>query len=63
MNVYCFLCKQEMEIMVDLGTELKVYPCSCGGKVVSEQESLLTKDAKEKYHGRTKCFQFQNYAI
>ena len=29
MNVYCVICKGEMEIMEDLGTELRVYPCKC----------------------------------
>ncbi len=32
MNVYCVICKSEMEIIEDLGTELKVYPCGCQGK-------------------------------
>ncbi len=32
MNVYCVICKAEMEIIEDLGTELKVHPCGCQGK-------------------------------
>lgn len=31
MNVYCVKCGGEMEIMRDLGSELRVYPCGCGG--------------------------------
>ncbi len=29
MNVYCVICKKEMEVMEDLGTELSVFPCKC----------------------------------
>ena len=29
MNVYCHVCKKEMEIMQDLISEISVFPCGC----------------------------------
>ena len=43
MNVYCVKCGSEMEIMRDLGSELRVYPCGCGGK--GKQKRQPTKRA------------------
>lgn len=44
MNVYCYICGKEFEIMEDLGSELKVYPsCDCGKETEEE-----TDDAKEQ---------------
>lgn len=39
MNVYCYLCGSEMEIMQDLGTELRVFPCGCSGKETEKEIS------------------------
>lgn len=45
MNVYCSVCGSEMEIMLDLKSELRVYPCGCGGS--GEQESQPTQRAAD----------------
>ena len=29
MNIYCHVCKKEMEIMQDLISEISVFPCGC----------------------------------
>jgi len=41
MNVYCVKCGGEMEIMEDLGSELKVYPCGCGGNGKPKRQPTL----------------------
>lgn len=38
MNVYCVKCGGEMEIMRDLGSELRVYPCGCGGNSKTKRQ-------------------------
>ena len=45
MNVYCENCKEELEIMQDLGSELHVSPCSC---IAAAQ--ARAKTAEENWH-------------
>lgn len=48
MNVYCYLCGKEYEIMEDLGTELKVYPsCDCGSKELDEEDKAIQDAATQ----------------
>lgn len=65
MNVYCVKCGGEMEIMRDLGSELRVFPCGCGGngrrnasqQSVQADETICTctHDAYESIVNRGHC--------
>lgn len=42
MNIYCSLCKRELEIESDLGTEIHVFGCCCADK----------SDSRDKHFAR-----------
>lgn len=61
MNVYCVKCGSEMEIMRDLGSELRVYPCGCGGK--GKQKRQPTKRAIDEKRASAKSDKVSRPAV